>query len=231
MRAAPTQAVIPRDAAGLVLLRQGRREREVLLGRRRKTARFLPGIWVFPGGRLEKADALPSGFAERFGALPRGLDAATRTRGAALLRAALRETFEETGILLGRQGRRHLPAREAPIWQAYEEAGLAPAFDVPRLLARAITPTSSPIRFHTRFYLAEATGLAHGTPRDDELEEVAWVPLSETPALEMVDVTEFVLAHALRGPGPEAPLFSYRGDAVRPDLRSVMEGLGPRGAV
>lgn len=209
-------------------MRQGRREREVLLGRRRRTARFLPGIWVFPGGRLETTDALPSGFEERFAALPGGLDAATRGKAQALLRAAVRETFEETGILLGRPGRR-AEERHDPIWQAYHAAGLTPAFEVPRLLARAITPTMSPIRFHTRFFLAEATGLAHGEPRDDELEEVAWVPLSDTPSLEMVDVTEFVLSRALKGAQPVAPLFSYRGDDVRPDLKATMAGLGPRG--
>ncbi len=212
-----------------MLVRQGKRDREVLLGRRRKTARFLPGIWVFPGGRLEQADALPSGFAERFADLPQGLDGATRAKSQALLRAAIRETHEETGVLFGRPGRPAGAALAADVWQAYAAAGLAPAFEVPRLLARAITPTNSPIRFHTRFYLAEATGLAHGAVRDEELEEVTWVPLRETPGLAMVDVTEFVLAQALRGPGPVAPLFSYRGDEVRHDLRDIMANLGPRG--
>ena len=211
-----------------MLVREGRRGREVLLGRRRRTARFLPGIWVFPGGRLDPEDALPSGFEERFGALPGGLDADTRARGAALLRAALRETYEETGVLVGRPGRPAGAPRQ-PVWQSYAAAGIAPAFERPRLLARAITPTNSPIRFHTRFFLAEATDLAHGEPRDDELEEVAWILLRDTPGLEMVDVTEFVLAQALRGPCPQAPLFSFRGDAVRPDLRQAMASLGPRG--
>lgn len=211
-----------------MLVRAGRRGREVLLGRRRSTARFLPGIWVFPGGRLDPEDARPSGFEERFEALPAGLDTATRAKGAALLRAAIRETLEETGVLVGRPGH-PLAAPDLPVWRSYAEAGLVPAFERPRLLARAVTPTNSPIRFHTRFFLADATGLAHGEPRDDELEEVAWVPLRETAGLEMVDVTEFVLAEAIRGPQPVAPLFSYRGDAVRPDLKETMANLGPRG--
>ena len=212
-----------------MLVRDGKRGREVLLGRRRKTARFLPGIWVFPGGRLDPEDALPSGFEERFGALPAGLDGATQAKGAALLRAAIRETFEETGVLIGQPGRPAGPAAERPVWKHYADAGILPAFELPRLLARAITPTNSPIRFHTRFFLADVTGRHHGEPRDDELEEVAWILLKETPSLEMVDVTEFVLAQALRGAAPAAPLFSYRGDAVRPDLKDVMATLGPRG--
>lgn len=224
----PARPVRPRDAAGLVLVREGRRGREVLLGRRRSTARFLPGIWVFPGGRLDPEDAEESGFEERFEPLPAGLDAATRGKAPALLRAAIRETLEETGVLVGRPGRPRAAPRQ-PVWQSYAEAGLAPAFERPRLLARAVTPTMSPIRFHTRFFLLEATDLAHGEPRDDELEQVAWIPLKETGSLEMVDVTEFVLAQAIRGPHAIAPLFSYRGDAVRPDLRDTMANLGPRG--
>jgi len=213
--------VRPRDAAGLVLLRRQGKHREVLLGRRRATARFLPGVYVYPGGRLDLEDRLASGFDERFAELPQGLDRATQRLAPALLRAAVRETYEESGLLLGRPGKTSGTPGSAPIWQAYREAGLTPAFEAARLFVRAVTPTYSRIRFHTRFFIMDATGLAVGEIRDSELEDVGWVPLPEARKLPMVDVTDFVLGHAEKeAPEPQAPLFSYRRDDLRPDLKA-----------
>jgi 8-oxo-dGTP pyrophosphatase MutT (NUDIX family) len=226
----------PRDAAGLVLLRRRGRGREVLLGRRRATAKFLPGVYVYPGGRLDPEDRWESGFEERFAALPGGLDRATARLAPALLRAAVRETYEETGVLVGSPGRARAQGTPA-IWQAYREAGLQPAFHAARLFVRAVTPTFSRIRFHTRFFLMDATDLAvEKVPGDGELEDVGWVPLAEARRLPMVDVTEFVLGLAeqelLESP---VPLYSYRNDDLRPDLKrrlaqplSTNSGLGSR---
>jgi 8-oxo-dGTP pyrophosphatase MutT (NUDIX family) len=223
-RSRPTR---PRDAAGLVLLRRRGAGREVLLGRRRATAKFLPGVYVYPGGRLDPEDRWESGFEERFAALPGGLDRATTRLAHALLRAAVRETYEETGVLVGSPGRAKAEGTPA-IWQAYREAGLQPAFHAARLFVRAVTPTFSRIRFHTRFFLMDATDLAIGEVRDGELEDVGWVPLGEARRLPMVDVTEFVLDRAerelLESP---VPLFSYRNDDLRPDLkRRLAQPLG-----
>ena len=165
-----------------MLLRRRGKGREVLLGRRRATARFLPGVYVYPGGRLDKEDCLPSGFEERFLDLPAGLDRATTRLAPALLRAAIRETHEETGLLVGKPGAPTGPSGTAPIWQSYREAGLSPAFQAARLFVRAVTPTFSRIRFHTRFFIMDATGLAVGELRDGELEDVGWVPLGDAEA-------------------------------------------------
>lgn len=183
------------------------------MGRRSRTARFLPNILVFPGGGLERADHRPSGFSESIPIAPGGIDAATRRAFPALLRCALRETWEETGVLVGRRRKaREAPAGEA-IWQAYADAGIAPAFESLRLLARAITPPQSPIRFHTRFFCAEVTEAVFGEPRDDELEQVRWLPVEEALAEDLIDVTAFMLQRALvPGPSDPAPLFRYRQD-------------------
>jgi 8-oxo-dGTP pyrophosphatase MutT (NUDIX family) len=235
MQHEPSRPARPRDAAGLVLLRRRGSGREVLLGRRRATARFLPGVYVYPGGRLDPEDRWESGFEERFAELPEGLDRATARLAPALLRAAVRETYEETGVLVGRPGAPRTAGSPA-IWQAYREAGLQPAFHAARLFVRAVTPTFSRIRFHTRFFLMDATELAVGETRDGELEDVGWVPLAEARRLPMVDVTEFVLDRAerelLESP---VPLFSYRNDELRPDLKrrlaqplSTDSGLAPQ---
>ena len=179
-----------------MLIRGAGRGREVLLGRRARSARFMPGRYVFPGGVLEPEDGQPSGFAERLQPAPAGLDGATRRRLVRFARAALRETFEESGLLIGRPG--PLAARPGPgVWQAYGAARLAPAFDALALLASAVTPSSYPLRFHARFFLADGA-LAWGPPRsEDELEAVAWVPIHETGALPMPSVTRRVLEKAL----------------------------------
>ena len=138
------------------------------MGRRNRKTRFMPDVYVFPGGRVDPADARASGFAEDLPGAPRGLDRATRGRLAAFARAALRETFEETGLLVAREAlgttqsdsRPDSPRPVPDPWQAYRQARLSPAFDALHLTARAITPTDSPIRFHTRFFRADGAATA-----------------------------------------------------------------------
>ena len=191
----------------------------------------MPGVYVFPGGRLSKADARPSGFEEIFARPPRGLDSRSRCHLAVFARAALRETFEETGLLLGTQAAvptrtpGHSPGRSSVVWVAFERAGLAPAFGALRLVARAITPVGSPQRFHTRFFLADG-GLAAGRlSGDGELEDLRWVPVAEAPALPMAKVTALVLKEALAhlrigaGSSRTTALFGWVGPDQRPRHR------------
>jgi 8-oxo-dGTP pyrophosphatase MutT (NUDIX family) len=196
-------AVKPVDAAGLVLIRQGRNSPpEVLLGRRHMRAGFLPDIYVVPGGRVDAADNLPSGFAERpHSAVIAMLDSGGCKRPVnAFLRAALRETFEETGLLVGRPAGSE-PAPEIaslPVWQAYAAASLAPDMAAMDFLLRAITPVTSPRRYNTRFFLADG-GQAVGTIKGDgELEDLGWRRRDELGSLNIVDVTHAVLAEAFR---------------------------------
>jgi len=184
------------------------------MGRRRRSARFLPGVFVFPGGGLEREDHQASGFSENFSPPPQGIDAETRRMWPGLIRCAIRETWEETGILLGHTAARaETSPQRALHWDAFAGGGLTPAFDQPRLLGRAITPPDSPIRFHTRFFLVETSTNAHGILRDEELEQVSWIPVHEARQLDLIDVTEFMLERALtRGASNPAPLFRYLGD-------------------
>ncbi len=221
----PSKPIRPTDAAGLVILRRTPSGKDVLLGRRRSSARFLPGIVVFPGGRLEREDHRPSGFTERFSPSPGGIDAETKRKWPGLIRCAIRETWEETGIFLGRDERGSPRSSGRPThWQAFADLGLAPAFEQPRLLGRAITPPDSPIRFHTRFFLVETASSTHGIARDGELEQVAWVPVDEARRLDMIDVTQFMLERALtEGASDPAPLFRYLGEKSE-----VIEGSARR---
>jgi 8-oxo-dGTP pyrophosphatase MutT (NUDIX family) len=215
----------PVDAAGLVLIRAGDKGPEVLMGRRHRRSTFLPDVYVFPGGRVDPADSRPSGFAEMIpGSIARQLRRGTSRRDpAAFLRAAIRETFEETGLLVARSAgaRPVTKPRRAPVWRAFARIGAEPDFAGMDYICRAITPTSSKRRYNTRFFLADGRGARGDLVGNGELEDLDWWPVSEIERLPIVDVTEFVLGEALRrwaqnlAAGSEpAPLFSYRKDAV-----------------
>ena len=91
--------------------------------------------------------------------------------------AALRETFEETGLAIGR----------------LEGEQLHPALHRLDYLGRAITPASSDIRYHARFFLADAKH-ASGEVRDSrELLDLRWLEIHEALRMTVADVTEFVL--------------------------------------
>jgi 8-oxo-dGTP pyrophosphatase MutT (NUDIX family) len=210
--------VRPRNAATLILLRQGARGLEVLIGRRGQGARFMPGRYVFPGGRVTPSDALPwpgeAGASE-----PRGV--------LALKRAALRETFEETGLVVGRRTDRGGGASpDSPIEQAYAAQGLAPAPELLRLVGRAITPAASPIRFHARFFLADGHLAAGELAPSEELDHVYWHALDEPPPMPMQSVTRFMLSCAVdawKGHATaEPPLYWHRGN------RRLVRGARPQ---
>jgi 8-oxo-dGTP pyrophosphatase MutT (NUDIX family) len=206
----------------LVLLRGEGRQASVLVGRRASTARFLPGIYAFPGGGLERGDFGPCGFDELPPlAIEAGLDQKTRRSILAFARAALRETFEETGLLIGTSGPT-LPSKasSATPWVQYRAAGLIPAFEAMKLVARAITPTRSHRRYHTRFFTADGSLAKGHIIGNGELEDLAWVPLSEALSLPMAQVGTLVLREALahRASASERPaaLFRWRGPEMRP---------------
>jgi 8-oxo-dGTP pyrophosphatase MutT (NUDIX family) len=232
------QPVRPVDSAGLLLIREATGGPEVLLGRRRRTARAFPGEYVFPGGVVEPADACASGFPEPVPIPAGGLDRSTRTRLHVFARTALRECYEETGLLLetgGPAGGRSESPRGAPVWQAYADAGAVPAFANLLLVARAITPVAYPMRFHSRFFMAVLGAAAlrpvdHATPLagDGELEDLGWVPVAETGRLPVAAANALVLHEALArlddfkrrgGPWPAvaapAPCFTWRGPDER----------------
>lgn len=173
------------------------------MGRRSQASRFMPGVYVFPGGRSEPGDTLPSGFDETMAPPPEGADLLTRQRLVRFARTALRETFEETSLLVA--GSRPAGGVEAAsnrgprpgVWQAFASAGLVPAFSELALIARAVTPTASPIRFHTRFFRVDGKAARGELKGDGELENLHWVTAGNAGRLPMSTVTTLVLREAL----------------------------------
>ncbi len=208
------QPVTPRDAATLILVRHGAGRPEILMGQRSNRAKFVPGSFVFPGGRLDSHDweALPAtplaAPVARMGL--RGNAAKAR----ALAMAAIRETFEETGLLLAADG--DVGAADDETWREMRARGKAP--DLARLtyLARAITSPYSPIRFHARFFMAAYRPEDGGIGGSGELSDLQWLPIERAEDYGLLDVTHFMLGEIERRLAePHAdtfPLFAYRLD-------------------
>ncbi|MHB1216952.1 MAG: NUDIX hydrolase [Alphaproteobacteria bacterium] len=210
--------VRPRDAASLILYRQRGGQPEILVGRRHAGHSFMPQRWVFPGGRVDPGDArvkpatpLRDDVAER---LAQCTPSPSRARALAV--AAIRETFEEVGLLLGKPAQ--APKDVPKEWLGFLDRGLAPALDELELVMRAITPTYSPKRFDARFFIADADKAEGKLAGSGELEEIQWVTIEEAIALPLADVTEAVvrqvqraLSHPERVKTDPVPLYCYRG--------------------
>lgn len=215
-RRAPREAkrrVHPRDAASVVLLRGSRSDPEVLLGRRRLDARFMPGIYVFPGGRVDREDYRHASEARlRADVMVRMRRHCIPRRARALVWAALRETWEETGLLIGRKGRiEHL--HPSDLHRAYAHEGLKPLTESLDYIARAITPAHNPIRYNTRFFLADGANAYGVLHHSSELEDIGWRRVSEAlDDLNLMHVTLFALTEAMKvwdnglRPDPERPV-------------------------
>ncbi len=220
----------PKDAATLIILDREAREPKVLMGRRHPGHVFMAGKFVFPGGRIEAGDRRMT----TIGALHPRAEAALNTRVArpsvhrarALALAAIRETFEETGLLLGKKP--DGPPERIPDgpWSAFREHGVVPDLGALHLVARAITPPRRARRFDTRFFAVDRSAIAGEVDGvvgpDAELIELVWVTLAEAPALDLPTITQVILEELQdrldNGFSPDLPIPFYyerRGRFVR----------------
>jgi 8-oxo-dGTP pyrophosphatase MutT (NUDIX family) len=196
----------PKDAATLILTRGGSRP-EVLMGRRAPGHVFMASKWVFPGGRIDRSDFTAAATGALSSDVARRLESELPARRArALALTAVRETFEETGLILGR------PAPSASVagpWREYRQAGALPDLSVLSYIARAITPPGRARRFDARFFMAPAEALLTPEPTagSGELDEIAWLPRDQAHALELRVITRFVMGElAERLTQPNRPL-------------------------
>ncbi len=182
----PPKAIArPRHAASLVILRHAAAGPQVLMGKRPRRSRFAPDVFVFPGGGVEPGDYLATPLR------PLDPDCARRTGATPLLAealaaAALRETAEETGL--------QLPNDHGAL----------------TLLARAITPTNSPIRFHARFFMTEIDSAGTDHADSHELTDLAFRSIEDALALPLMDVTQAMLGALSRSTDARPFLWAYR---------------------
>jgi 8-oxo-dGTP pyrophosphatase MutT (NUDIX family) len=192
--------VRPKDAATLILVDRSGSLPKVLLGKRHHGHKFMPGKFVFPGGRVDPADQrMPVArtlHPHTEAHLIKRLQRPSVAKARAFALAAIRETFEETGLLLGVQGRATTNVPHGP-WTAFAEANILPDLGALHFIGRAITPPGRPRRFDARFFTMDATAIAHRidgvTGPDAELVELVWMPLAQAKELDMPAVTGVML--------------------------------------
>lgn len=218
----------PRDAATLILLDRAAGEFRVLMGRRHMRHAFMPGKFVFPGGRTDPADSRVPVAAGLHPDVERKLigvrTSAARARAIAM--SALRETYEEAGLLIGRRGAFETSKTD---WQGFAEHGVCPSLEALRFVARAITPPGRVRRFDTRFLAAfkddVAVELAEGGPTN-ELEEIVWLPISQAKEADIPAITRSVLGDLEArlkddpqlSPGWQAPFYYMRHNRFCRDI-------------
>ncbi|NWH08559.1 MAG: NUDIX hydrolase [Alphaproteobacteria bacterium] len=192
------QAKAPRirNAATLIIQRREGGRLRLLMGQRHEGHAFMPGKIVFPGGRIERHDSFLVPARNLKSEERAKLAKASSVKPEAVALAAIRETFEETGILIGEKGHPRPPAR-GESWRAFLDYGVTPSLDGLRLIARAITPPYRPRRFDARFFTVDASHIAaeHRPPEDEnaELLAIKWVTIEEARAADLPEITRRVI--------------------------------------
>lgn len=218
---APKTPAVPRNAASIVVVRGQHDDPDVLVGRRPSTARFMPDVWVFPGGAVEEDDfRIDSPYGLRDDVTARLTRTAETDLAHALAWTALREMREETGLILGKEGAHEVSA-ECEAQTAYRAAGLAPDFSALDYLMRACTPEYQPIRFNTRFFIADGDETSGEIWQTSELEEIRWVPLNDLPDMKIAGITGIVIDQAQQywrerpSPDPDRKVMYFSADMDR----------------
>ena len=248
----PDRPVEPRPAATMVLVRD---DSDVLLVRRASSAGFVPNAYVFPGGRVDAGDADPELIAQAVGldggaATDRlGLETNAHPSAIAYFVAAVRETFEEAGILVGTSPGRQPSSRpgerldelrggllSGELTLGAVVAELGARIDLSGLIyvAHWVTPRMERRRYDTRFF---ATSVPRGTEAavdGNEATDAVWLKPSEALAryaqgnLPMVFPTLHTLRALASAPDAGTALEAMAGKPVRrilPRLVREREGI------
>jgi 8-oxo-dGTP pyrophosphatase MutT (NUDIX family) len=191
---APRAPVVPRLAATVVLVREDGGRREVFLTKRPASMAFLGGYYVFPGGRVDAVDRSPGAIDRLFGADLASLGRAAEDghNPAGFFVAAIRELFEEAGVLLLCDGDGNLVPDH--IYREIRADGRGSAESFVRETARRglfyaghrltflqlfVTPAFSPIRFYTVFFRADLPAGQSAGIEDPEVERSLWIGVEE----------------------------------------------------
>jgi len=195
------------------------------MGQRAAGHKFMPNKFVFPGGKVDAGDhRLRPPHDLHPAVMARLARSCSETRARALAMAAIRETYEETGLVLGEPHTPTLKTR-SPHWRNFLQYDVNPRLDRLHLVARAITPPYRNRRYDARFFMADANliqGDVHETPEGSgELLRLHWVSLEDAQELALPSITRMVLAEVgrrlERGHEPDEPgpfVYFRRGKTV-----------------
>ncbi|MDF1801941.1 NUDIX hydrolase [Thalassovita sp.] len=221
-----------RNAATVIVLRDRLNDPHVLMGQRGASAAFMPNKFVFPGGAVDREDAdiplatpLPEVCRDRL------LEDVSEDLTHALSVAAIRELWEETGLILGQKGDWDIaPPAD---WDSFAATGHLPAAHPLQFVFRAITPPGRPRRFDARFFMIDADEIASDLDdfdaACDELSHLQWIPLPKVREFDLPFITEVVLAEVAKRahdltPPASVPFFKNNEEA---NLFLRLKGVGP----
>ncbi|MDP6352640.1 MAG: NUDIX domain-containing protein [Alphaproteobacteria bacterium] len=212
-------ALRPKDAATLVLIRRDRDPPQVLLGQRHGKHAFMPNRYVFPGGTVDPTDSRVRPATPLSRHVAQRLErACSPARARALAVAAIRETYEETGLMLAKPSPGGPPLNGRKPWADFAARGLAPALDVLDYVARAVTPPGRPRRFNARFFMADAIAVSGEIQGSGELLDIRWFSFADALALPIPQITQLVIEEVARllesppaqDPARTVPLYRHR---------------------
>jgi 8-oxo-dGTP pyrophosphatase MutT (NUDIX family) len=210
-----------RNAATIIVLRDRMTNPSILMGQRGAKAAFMPNKFVFPGGAVDAADAdIPLAASVPDLCLTRLHEETPDGLPHALAVAAIRELWEETGLVLGTPG--DWSGDIPQDWQSYAATGHVPTAQALQFVFRALTPPGRPRRFDARFFLVDADELQSDpddfTHATDELSHLQWIPLDKARSFDLPFITEVVLAEVEarvtdRDPPASVPYFRNDDEA------------------
>ena len=193
-RAALGRASRPRIASTIVLTHGPKDNPRILMGQRSARHDFMPNVYVFPGGRVDRGDSYvdyAGDLSPRTETILETVFSPRKARAVAL--ASIRETYEETSLLLGRSAKT-LQNHRSPSWDAFREAGLKPDLGGIEVFGRAITPPHRHKRFDAWFFIKHLNNPDLPAIADSsELLNVGWFTFNQIKNLELQRATEMML--------------------------------------
>ena len=214
LRDALPRAARPKKASTIILWQGPRDNPRILMGQRASRHDFMPSVYVFPGGRVDRCDSYAGSIGEISPRTKTVLEAAYSPRQArALLLASVRETFEETSLMLGKKAEsaRNLNHKS---YDAFRAAGKLPDISGIEVIGRAITPPRRHKRFDTWFFAKDMNGQKNlGTSDSHELLNVGWFTFEQIKELKTHVATDTmlkVMKRFLAQDNPPAQVFFMR---------------------
>jgi len=186
----------PRDASSVIIIKRKKNELYVLMGKRPAKSKFMPSIYVFPGGAVEKDDYKVNKIFNLSTNIKKGfLKTRSNKHSVAIMLGAIRETAEESGLFLAsdKMKTKYKKIVLNKTWNNFIKKSLLPSTHKLYYFGRAITPSYLKTRYHARFFLAQFNDFCGKIKTNGELENIDWIELKKAKLLPIADVTEFLL--------------------------------------